>query len=397
MVMRNLLSYTCLLLTTAIATSCQEPQLDTVGEVYVDLPAQKFNYSNFQDTTNALSTLGRVLFYDKQLSINNTVSCASCHKQSAGFADNVKFSIGFSMKPTTRNSMPVQNLTVNNFLAFDFLSSKGTLGNTAGISSSKPATSDFFGPSSSFGQHFFWDGRESSLEKLILQPVGNHIEMGITDVQALTEKLSKAPYYEPLFIDAYNSSEITPERISKAVTAFISSINTTNTRFDQHNRSFGTENGSPLNPLELEGMLLFDSKYDCNSCHQVTSPGGYILAGTFSNIGLDAQYQDNGLENKTKSSLDAGKFKIPSLRNVVYTAPYMHDGRFENLEDVIEHYSSGIENHPNLDVRLREVNGQAKSMNISEHEKKAIVAFLHTLSDESVLTDVKFSNPFKLK
>jgi cytochrome c peroxidase len=394
--MRKLLTYICLALTAAITNSCQEPSLDAIGETYLDLPSVRYEYNNFQDTTNAISTLGRVLFYDRQLSINNTVSCASCHQQKAAFSDNARFSKGFELKLTSRNSMPIQNLGVNPFIFFDGFSSKGSLGNVA-INTSNSNINDFIGNSSFVGQHFFWDGREPSLEKLILQPVGNHIEMGITDVNALAEKLSKSAYYAPLFTDAFQSPEITPDRISKAVTAFISSINTTNTRFDQHNMAFSNGTGSKLNSLELEGMLLFDTKYDCNSCHQVTTPGGYILAGTFANIGLDAEYQDNGLQSSTKSPVDAGKFKIPSLRNVVYTAPYMHDGRFETLEDVIEHYSSGIENHPNLDARLLDANGQAKNMNISEHEKKAIVAFLHTLSDESVLTDPKFSNPFKLK
>ncbi len=366
-------------------------------ETYFDLlPSVRYNYNNFTDTTNAISTLGRVLFYDRQLSINNTISCASCHKQSAGFSDNARYSPGFEMKLTTRNSMPVQNLGANPFLFMDAFSSKGSLGNTAPSNTFKPANptnSPFFG-----GQHFFWDGREQSLERLILQPVGNHIEMGITDIQALTEKLARSPYYAPLFTDAFQSPEITPERISKAVTTFISSINTTNTRFDQHNMSFvQKETTSSLTSLELEGMMLFDTKYDCNSCHQVTSPSGYIFAGTFSNIGLDAEYKDNGLQLSTKNSSDAGKFKIPSLRNIAFTAPYMHDGRFQTLEEVIDHYSNGIADHPNLDDRLRDASGQAKIMNISEHEKKAIIAFLHTLSDESVLKDPKFSNPFKLK
>ncbi len=122
-----------------------------------------------------------------------------------------------------------------------------------------------------------------------------------------------------------------------------------------------------------------------------------MFAGTFANVGLDNVYSDPGLEKVTGNPADIGKFKIPSLRNVVYTAPYMHDGRFSTLEEVVDHYSEGIANHPNLDEKLKGANGQAKSMNISEHEKTAIVAFLRTLSDESVLTDPKFSNPFKVK
>jgi len=383
---RNLLSYVLLFGAFLTNSSCQDLQVDNVGETYLDLPSTRYQYFNFNDTSNAIPTLGRVLFYDRQLSLNNTIACASCHKQSMGFADNQKFSRGFEGRFTTRNSMPIQNLAANNIFAVDL-------------------SKEFApGPGQFFGSHFFWDGREQQLEKLILQPVGNHIEMGITDVDALLAKLSDVPYYAPLFTEAFGSPEITEERISKAVTMFISSINTNNTRFDRYNMTRFTMDatGNPMkqdvmSSLELEGMLLFQDKYDCNSCHQVTSTNGYVFAGTFANVGLDNVYDDPGLAKVTGNASDVGKFKIPSLRNVMYTAPYMHDGRFSTLEEVVDHYSEGIANHPNLDDKLKGANGEARSMNISEHEKTAIVAFLRTLSDESVLTDPKFSNPFKVK
>ncbi len=369
--------------------ACQNSDFTPTGELVLELPATRFKYNNFTDTTNAISTLGRVLFYERQMSINNSVSCASCHKQAAGFADNVKFSKGFGLGLTTRNSMPIQNLNSFGFLFATFDGFKNT-----DVRFGSP--NDFmFG-----GNHFFWDGREQDLEKLILQPVGNHIEMGITDAQALATKLSKLPYYEKLFADAFETSEITPERIEKAVATFISNITTANTKFDKHLVSIAQSSdlsNSPLTALELEGSMLFVTKYQCNNCHQVSMPNGYLLAGTFANIGLDETSTDIGLQARTGNQSDAGKFKIPSLRNVAYTAPYMHDGRFATLEDVIEHYSDGIANNPNLDNRLRESNGQPKAMNISAHEKQAIIAFLRTLSDESVLTDPKFSDPFKLR
>lgn len=390
MPVRYLLSYSCFLLVFLIASSCQEQELNATGEIYLELPSTRYQYNNFSDTTNAITTLGRVLFYDRQLSINNTISCASCHKQSAGFADNQQFSRGFEGRFTTRNSMPIQNLGIFMF-AFD----AGTL------SSFRPINSDFFSSSSSSsffggGQHLFWDGRESILGELVLQPVGNHIEMGITDVDALADKLSALPYYQPLFNDAFQDTEITSDKMSTALTAFVSSIRTQNTRFDQHNMRLEGK-ASVLNALELEGMALFTEKYDCNSCHQVMSPIGYVFAGTFANVGLDAVYADNGLQNTTGNSSDAGKFKIPSLRNVAYTAPYMHDGRFKTLDEVMGHYSDGMADHPNLDARLKGENGRAKSMNISQHEKQALIAFLQSLSDESVLRDPKFSNPFKTR
>jgi cytochrome c peroxidase len=229
--------------------------------------------------------------------------------------------------------------------------------------------------------------------------------MGITDLDYLTKKLSALPYYAPLFEDAYGSKEVTGDKISRAVSTFLRYITTNNTRFDRFNGSNQNilaittpeRDPSALTPIEFEGMLLFKDKYDCNACHQVQSSMGYIMAGSFANIGLDADYSDPGLFETTNNPADIGKFKIPSLRNVAFTAPYMHDGRFETLDEVMQHYSDGIANHPNLDVKLKDVGGSAKAMNISQHEKEAIIAFLHTLSDESVMIDPKFSNPFKIK
>ncbi|HEX8061178.1 MAG TPA: cytochrome c peroxidase [Cyclobacteriaceae bacterium] len=384
MAVRTLPRYSTCLIVLTLVISCQDDfQVQSTGEIYLDLPTERYQYNNFADSTNAISTLGRVLFYDRNLSLNNTVACASCHKQEFGFADNKQFSPGFGGQVTTRNSMPVQNLQAGNFaMLFDV-----KIGST------------FFAP----GQgHLFWDGRESSLEKLVLQPIGNHIEMGIPDAQTLTSKLSVLPYYSSLFNDAFKSTQINSDRVATAISTFCNNINTTNTRFDKFTFSrFATVDvaapTSDLNSLELEGMLLFEQKYDCNSCHGVQTTNGYIFNGTFANIGLDANNEDLGRAKVTGIAGDAGKFKIPSLRNVVYTAPYMHDGRFATLEDVIDHYSDGIEDNPNLDPKLTDGAGHARNMNISEHEKQAIIAFLHTLSDKSVLTDPKFSDPFKVK
>jgi cytochrome c peroxidase len=388
MVARNLLGCSACLFVLVLAMSCQDDtQLQATGEVYLSLPAQRYQYNSPLDTSNAIATLGRVLFYDRNLSVNNTIACASCHKQQYGFADNQPFSRGFGGNFTTRNSMPVQNLQGSSII---FFQGKG-LNTSSGIGAFDEG-------------HLFWDGRESFLEKLVLQPIGNHIEMGVADAKTLTDKLSALPYYNSLFQDAYGSSEITTDGIAKAITTFCMSINTSNTRFDQFNQTrFAPEGGvsvtnpSILTPIETEGMLLFQQKYNCNSCHSVQSTNGYLFTGTFANIGLDQQYSDQGRGKVTGIAADAGRFKIPSLRNVVYTAPYMHDGRFATLEEVIEHYSSGIADNPNLDPKLQDDSGHARNMNISEHEAQAIIAFLHTLTDESVLTDPKFSDPFKVK
>jgi cytochrome c peroxidase len=345
-----------------ILASCHSIEEPTTG-LTLDLPLNPADYS--VGGNNNVPELGRVLFYDKQLSLNNSVACASCHKQVFGFADNVAFSRGFENVLTVRNSMPIQNLQNDFFTFFD---------GTRFVSSSI----------------LFWDGRESNLNSMVLRPILNHIEMGTFDVQSLAQKLSTVPYYKPLFKKAYGDEAITPTGISVALSAFVASINSNNTKFDRFKR-----NQEQLSALETNGRRLFFDIYDCNSCHQVETPNGYAVAGGgFADIGLTTQ--DNGRGGFTKRTSDEGKFKIPSLRNVALTSPYMHDGRFETLDDVLDHYSGGIQNTPNLDFRLRSSNG-AKQLNISSEEKKAIIAFLNTLTDYQMITDSKFSSPFKIK
>jgi cytochrome c peroxidase len=363
-----------ILYTLALAflfTACKKD--DAVLSIsYLDLPKEPATY--VQDINNNIPELGRVLFYDKSVSVNNSVSCSSCHKQVFGFADNVAFSRGFDNELTLRNSMPIQNL-----------------GNAFGfIIGFKREDSGLF---PHFGQKLFWDGREQDLTKMVLKPILNHIEMGISDTEELARKLKTIPYYAPLFKKAYDSEEITSEKIADALSWFVRSITTNNTKLDKARMG-----QAQLSALELTGRALFFEKYDCNSCHQVETPNGYALfGGEFANIGLNDEYADNGLSKASSQSADAGKFKIPSLRNVSLTAPYMHDGRFATLDDVMEHYSDKIASHMNLDPRLKDENGQARKMNISESEKKAIIAFVHTLTDFDAVTDPKFANPFKIK
>lgn len=363
--MKNTLPLLLLLFVGVTWYACQP--LDSPSEsLSLELPETPYNYG--VGAVDAVPTLGRVLFYDPQLSVNNAIACASCHKQTLAFSDNVAFSTGFENRKTHRNSMPIQNLSLSNFNGdgngFDsgFVSS-GTL---------------------------FWDGRESNLRQMVLKPIANHVEMGVFDFDLITKKLKAVPYYEELFQEAFGSSDITSDRIADALSLFLTSIRSVNTKLDLAQR--GEIN---LSALELAGQQLFNTTYDCNSCHQVQNPVGYLMAGGFANVGLDNTYADNGLEQTTKRASDVGKFKIPSLRNVTLTAPYMHDGRFASLEEVMEHYSEGLKSHPNLDFRLRETGGEAKILNIPEADKKAIIAFLNTLTDYSMISDPKFSTPFK--
>jgi cytochrome c peroxidase len=201
------------------------------------------------------------------------------------------------------------------------------------------------------------------------------------------------PYYAELFNDAYGSTDVDIDKISTALASFTGSIVSQNTRFDKFRMGVATLSG-----LELQGKNLFFTKYNCNSCHQSEFLNGYEIGGGFVNIGLNADYIDNGLGTISGSTADNGKFKIPNLRNIALTAPYMHDGRFETLDEVLDHYSHGIANHPNLDGRLKSPNNNAPMlMNIPEQEKGAIIAFLNTLTDYAMITDPKFSSPFKFQ
>jgi cytochrome c peroxidase len=372
---RTVVTFFAVLAVLCYACSTDEPQLKTA---YLDLPGTPYIYKT--GGNNHLPTLGRVLFYDRQLSVNNSMSCNTCHKQTAAFADNVAFSKGFENVLTGRNSMPIQNLASGLLGGIGFVDPNGSL--------PKPGEPGFF-PGQTV---LFWDGRESNLQSMVLKPVVNHVEMGIRDMDKLSRKLSDIPYYKDLFKNAYGSEEITSAKIAQALSSFLISITSTKTKMD-----LVGQGAAQFTALELHGRNLFFSVYDCNQCHRIQNPHGYLMAGTFSNIGLDAQYADGGLETVTKRASDAGKFKIPSLRNVALTAPYMHDGRFATLEEVIGHYSQGIEDHPNLDPRLRNENGQPLQMNIPDDDKKAIVAFLNTLTDHEMINDVRFSNPFKAR
>ena len=300
---------------------------------------------------NDIATLGRVLFYDKALSKNNSISCASCHKQELAFADDLALSHGFGGELTLRNSMTIANPILNS--------------------------------------SFFWDGRETFLDDLVLRPILDHIEMGIEDFSELEAKVRQEEYYSDLFVKAYGSSVVSRERIADALTQFVGAIFKSDSKFDKAL----TNNFSEYSELEKHGMALFFSqKTQCASCHSganFAAPTGFNnpyqeTAGT-ANVGLNTVYEDNGFGD--------GKFKIPSLRNIALTAPYMHDGRFETIREVIEHYNSGIKPHQDLDAKFV-VGGNPIKMGLTDLDMEAIEAFLLTLTSETITTDQKFSNPF---
>lgn len=334
------------------------------GNVTLNLPDTLTEYyKNDADEINHRATLGRVLFYDGHLSVNNAVSCASCHKQELAFADDVAFSRGFEGKLTGRNSPAIQNILGVNLKITNRLSMMQT--------------------------PLFWDGRETNLMAFAGRPINNHVEMGMDDPEALTAKLTKLPYYADLFNKAYGDEQITFERVTESIAIFMGAIQSQKTRFDRYQRGDGQ-----LTALELQGLNLFHTKYNCGECHNVTQ--GYHGTENFMNIGLDENPKDRGRAAISRMPQDEGGFRTPNLRNVALTAPYMHDGRFKTLEHVLEHYSKDIKDVPNLAEPLRDAKHRPLKMNISDHEKTAIVAFLNTLTDYDMITDAKYSSPFKV-
>lgn len=298
--------------------------------------------------TDEGATLGRVLFYDVHLSANNTTSCGSCHIQSNAFTSPTSFNTGFDGQLTSRNSPQLSNSRY-------YLSG-----------------------------HFFLDERANTLEEQVLEPIQNPIEMG-ENLATLPDKLATLDYYPSLFTDAFGDANITTERISKALAQFIRSMVSYQSRFDQ-----GFPNFDNFTPDELAGRTLFDR--DCDNCHKTTIQ----IADDPFNVGLTdgtGTNEDLGIGAITGNPADNGKFKTPSLRNTEASGPFMHDGSLATLADVIEHYNSGIQNHPNLPNDLKQ-NGQPQNLELGDTEKLQLEAFLKTLTDNAFLTDIKFSDPF---
>ncbi|MEE9359550.1 MAG: cytochrome c peroxidase [Hyphomicrobium sp.] len=310
-------------------------------------------------TTNAGAALGRVLFYDENLSQNRTISCGSCHKQSTGFSDDRVLSIGFEGGSTKRHSMGLTNAR--------------------------------------FYQQgmFFWDQRAATLEDQVLMPFQDPVEMGMT-LESLENRAQAADYYPALFEAAFGDDGITSERIARALAQFVRSMASYQSKYDE-GRAMVNRRSDPFpnfTEQENRGKVLFVSPppmggFGCFACHQGE---GFIAQRAVTN-GLDANTAgDRGYGAISGFANDEGTFKTPSLRNVALRAPYMHDGRFATLHDVIDHYSDGVQPSPNVGPPLLRRGGQIR---MSVQDKTAVKAFLETLTDASFTNDPKFSDPFK--
>jgi cytochrome c peroxidase len=326
----------------------------------IDLPAhfktplaRRFdNTPDDNPVTDQGATLGRVLFYDTRLSANNTVSCASCHVQKNGFVDPNRASKGFEGKRTDRHAMSLVSLRY---------SPRG---------------------------RFFWDERANTLEEAVLVPIQSKLEMG-QDLGRLTKVLAGDKHYPELFRKAFGDNKITRERIARALAQFLRSMVSYSSKYDKGRAKAGSvrDDFENFTVKENRGKALFLS--NCAICHLPGQDAHFVMI-TPANNGLDADHKstDGGVGDITLNGGQIGLFKSPSLRNVERTAPYMHDGRFDTLEKVIDHYGKGVQRHPNLDPRVRR-------LNFTESEKAALVAFLKTLTDQEFLTDPKFSDPFQ--
>ncbi|MGN6643241.1 MAG: cytochrome-c peroxidase [Verrucomicrobiota bacterium] len=361
-----------------------DPNLQDIGNTTVNsllLPSSSFNYAapvlplSFsvnpilgQDntplsniTTDSGATLGRVLFYDKRLSTNRTISCASCHQQEYGFSDPRPFSTGFDGGLTARNSMSLSHARWYQ------------------------------------RRNFFWDERAATLEDQVLMPIQNMVEMGMT-LEALTNRLASEPYYTNLFAIAFGTPAVTTNRISRALAQFVRSIVSVQSKYD-----LGASNHfANFTPQENLGRQIFFGQVGnppatCAACHGTEN---FVPGPALNNNGLEFPYMDKGVGAITGNTNDDGKFKVPSLRNIALTAPYMHDGRFTNLEQVVEFYNSGVVDNPNLSAPLRlppppgQTVGPVRRLNLTQQQKDSLVAFLRTLTDPNLATDPKYSDPF---
>lgn len=313
--------------------------------------------------TNAGATLGRVLFYEQRLSQNSTIACASCHKQQHGFSDPALKSLGFLGGTTRRHGMGLTNAR-------------------------------FYRPGRAF-----WDERAASIEDQALLPIQDTTEMGLTLTVMIT-RIQNQSYYAPLFTAAFGDPSVSSQRVQRAIAQFVRSLVSYSSKYDTGRAQVQnqTTNFPNFTTSENRGKQLFFAPPNqggagCAGCHTteafINPPGGP------QNNGLDATSTiDFGAFEPTGNVNLTGAFKTPSLRNIAERAPYMHDGRFSTLEQVVEHYNSGVQNHPFLAPPLRTPQGQPLRLNLSATDKQALVDFLKTLSDPTFMSDPKFSDPF---
>lgn len=300
--------------------------------------------------------LGRKLFYDPILSRDNTISCSSCHRPDVSFTDDAQFSEGVDAQVGKRNSMSLVNLA--------------------------------------WQKSFFWDGRAETLEEQVFHPVRDPIEMSLKWPDA-ERKLMEDDKYPELFFQAFGEEGIDSIKTAKAIAQFMRTMISAESKFDLFYKRVNGFNltdeetsNSFLTIEEQEGFNIFMSETgDCFHCHNLP----LLHNNLFSNNGLDATFDDKGLGGVTGNPEDMGRFKVPTLRNIELTGPYMHDGRFETLDEVIEHYSSGLVHSPTLDPLMKNVDDGG--VQLDGQQRQYLKAFLLTFTDYNFINNPDFQEP----
>ena len=328
-----------IIITFAIFSFANVIPTDYYFEIPKNFPKPVYDFKNNPITEEGFQ-LGRKLFYDPILSKDNTISCASCHLQQTGFTHvDHELSHGINGKIGTRNSLTLQNLAWNN--------------------------------------HFMWDGSINHLDVQYLAPITSEVEMD-EKMENVVEKLNNNKIYQNLFYKIFRTNTITGQQIMKTLSQFVVSLTTANSKYDRVIRK-------ELNFTEIEqkGYNLF--KVKCASCH--TEP--LFTNNNFENNGLilDNELQDFGRMRVTENENDKQKFKVPTLRNIQFTFPYMHDGRFKTLNEVILHYNNGIQKSKTLSEKLK------KPLLLTNNQRTELLAFLKTLTDEEFLFNPRFGFP----
>lgn len=306
-------------------------------ETPVHFPSPHYSYSG-NNKSAEIFELGRALFYDPILSLDSTISCASCHHQHLAFSDSIRFSAGVKDRLGRRNSPPLFNLAWNT--------------------------------------SFMWDGGINHIEVMSIAPITDSFEMALP-LRVVGSRLNNTPRYQKAFKSAMKTDSITDRQFLLALTQFMGALISSDSPYD----SYVKGQSQSLSSDALEGLKLF--RVHCGDCHKEPLFTDY----SFRNNGTYSVGGDSGRFLISDNVHDLGRFKVPSLRNIKLTAPYMHDGRFETLEEVIEHYTSSLSDREGIDPILK------GRIELTATEKNQIISFLKSLTDPAFIQQTAFTNP----
>lgn len=337
--------------TALVLWGCSDQDASPQNDAYAFQPPATFPAAAYTLENNPVTRdgfeLGRALFYDPILSADSSIACANCHQQARAFSDPVhRFSKGVGEASGFRNAPAIQN--------------------------------------TAFQQDFFWDGGVKHLDFVPINAITSELEMKETLAGVVT-KLQRSTFYPARFSQAFGAGEVTSQHMLQALSQFMVMMISADSRYDRY-----LQGKESLTVDEQGGLGLMQQK--CSGCHATD----LFTDGSFRNNGLDETFDsDAGRERITELDKDRGKFKVPSLRNAELTAPYMHDGRFNTLAQVLNHYSAGVKPSATLDPLLTGASPHP-GIALTDTDQQQIIAFLKTLTDRTFTKDQRFSNPFKV-